>query len=158
MLRRAIIWLHIRRDSIFRQLDSKIFDWRLARAVKKYGGGENIPPEVVGKLMGDVGNDMTLQLSIYTGRVCAKLGLDVAETNFVARIAWLFNSSITPTIDERIYGYGVLEDFAAADATMSYSIALRELIANNDTSYERMREHFPTHADYTEFMTLCGRE
>lgn len=158
MLRRAIIWLQIRRDSIFRRLDSMIFDWRLARAVKKYGGGENIPPEVIGKLLGNVGDDMTLKLSLYTGRVCTKLGLDVAETNFVARLSWLFDSKITPTIDERIYGYGVLEDFASADATMSYSIALRELLANNDTSYAKMREHFPTHAEYTEFMKLCGRE
>jgi hypothetical protein len=126
--------------------------------VKKYGGGKNIPPEVIGKLLGDVGNDMTLKLSLYTGRVCTKLGIEITDTHFVQRLGWLFDSSITPSIDERIYGYGVLEDFAAADATMSYSIALRELLANNDTSYRKMREHFSTHAEYTEFMKLCGRE
>lgn len=38
-------------SAISYRLSDMLFNWRLQRAIKKYGGGQNIPSDVVGKIM-----------------------------------------------------------------------------------------------------------
>jgi hypothetical protein len=134
-----------------------MFDRRLAKAVKKYGGGANIPPEVVGELLGDTGGDYGLILAVHIGRVCKHLDIEPSDTNFLVKVGWLYNGNV-PTIEDRIYALGLLDELAENPGAYAYALVLRELIACGDTSYNKIREHFKTHEEYTDFMRLCGRE
>lgn len=156
-LQRLALSVRIRIEHMRARISQLAFDRKLARAVKKYDGGANIPPEVVGELLGDVGEDYSLVFALYLTRVCTRLGLEATDTATFDRSRWMFQGTV-PSIEDRIYTLGIIDELASHPKEYGYAVMLRELISNHDTSYNKIREHFKTHEEYTEFMTLCGRE
>lgn len=156
-LHRLALSVRIRIEHLRARISELAFDRKLARAVKKYGGGANIPPEVVGELLGNVGEDYSLVFAVYLTRVCKRLDIDPEYTVTFNRASWMFQGTV-PSIEDRIYALGIIDELAEHPKGYGYAVMLRELIANHDTSYNKIREHFKTHEEYTEFMQLCGRE
>ena len=156
-LQRLAMFVKIRWDHLRVRIDNWVFDRKLARASKKYGGGANIPPEVVGELLGDVGDDHSFIFAVYLTRVCKRLDIDALTTKVFDRTCWMYNGSI-PSIEDKIYALGIIDELSEHPKKYAYAVALRELIANDDTSYNKIREHFNTFEEYELFMMLCGRE
>lgn len=74
---------------LYRTIDSLQFKLKLNYLCYKYGGGANIPPEKVGKLMG-VSTDLSdFHFAIAMKDVCDRFKLDVTETAVGARWARL---------------------------------------------------------------------
>lgn len=157
MLQRLAMFVKIRVDYLRGRISNWGFERRLAKATKKYGGGANIPPEVVGELLGDVGEDYSLVFALYLTRVCTRLEIDPVNTVTFNRARWMFQGTV-PSIEDKIYTLGIIDELASHPNEYGYAVMLRELISNHDTSYNKIREHFKTHEEYTEFMQLCGRE
>jgi hypothetical protein len=157
-LQRLAMFVKIRIDHLRYRIGEWLWDRKFDRVVKKYGGGANIPPEVLGELLGNVGDDYGTVFGIHLSRVCTRLSIEPTETETFNRICWMFHGTI-PSIEDRIYTLGIVDELAEhKGGSYAYALALRELINNKDTSYNKIREHFKSHEEYTEFMTLCGRE
>jgi len=156
-LQRLALFVRIRIDYLKGRLSNWMFDRKLAKAVKKYGGGANIPPEVIGELLGNVGEDYSLVFALYLTRVCTRLELDPVATMTYSRARWMFLGTV-PTIEDKIYTLGIVDELAEHPKDYGYAVMLRELINNHDTSYSAIHDHFKTHEEYTAFMQLCGRE
>jgi hypothetical protein len=151
------LFVKIRIDHLLRRLDEMAFKRRLRKATLKYGGGENIPPEVVGELLGNTGDDYSLVFAIHLIRVCERLGLEPQNTILFDRTRWMIQGTVPP-IEDRIYTLGIIDELAENPSPYAYAVILRELINNKDTSYAIIHDHFKTHEEYTDFMRLCGRE
>lgn len=157
MLQRLAMFVKIRVDYLRGRISNWGFERRLAKAVKKYGGGANIPPEVVGELLGNVGDDCTFIFAVHLTRVCKHLDIDPVTTVTFDRTCWMYNGQV-PSIEDRIYSLGIIDELTEHPTAYAYAVVLRELIANKDTSYTKIHDHFSNHKDYTAFMQLCGRE
>lgn len=152
---RVKLWYVIRRDYVKYKLSEWAFDLRLKRAVKKYGGGPNIPPEVVRELLGE-GEDPMLVLIVHTNRVCERLRLEAVDTRFFDRIRWLLGKEL-PTPENRIYGEALMNEVSTRTAeTNLYKVVLRELIDNQDIAWHQIPHRFPDAGSYEEFQELCG--
>ncbi|MNY29892.1 hypothetical protein D3C86_1639640 [compost metagenome] len=156
-LQRLALFVKIRVDHLRYRIGEWAWERKFNRAVKKYGGGANIPPEIVGELLGNTGDDYGSIFGVHLSRVCTHLNMEPVETETFNRICWMYNGSI-PSIEDRIYTLSIVDELSEHPSEYAYALVLRELIHNKDTSYNKIREHFKTHAEYTEFMQLCGRE
>ena len=149
------LWYLIRRDFLLRKLSDLMFSLRLKRAVKKYDGGENIPPAVLAELMGE-GEDPMLVLIIHTNRVCTRLRIEATDTRFFDRVRWILGGEL-PTNENREYGMKLMDEISTRTAdTNLYKVVLRELIDNQDIAWHQIPHRFPDAGSYEEFQELCG--
>lgn len=155
IVHRIKLWFAIRRDFVLRKISDWAFDIRLQRAVKKYGGGKNIPPAVVAELLGE-GEDPMLVWTIHTNRVCERLRIDSVNTRLMGRLRWFLGKEL-PTTEDREYGLALMAEVSSRTAeTNLYKVVLRELIANQDIAWHQIPHRFPDSGSYEEFQELCG--
>lgn len=153
--KRLKLWLNIRWNHVYRIVDNAIFDLRLKYHVRKYGGGDKIPPEVVGKLMGEQEDPMLVTV-IFTNRVCGRLKIEAIDTMFFKRLAWLINNSV-PSVEDKVYAEELMKEVACRTAeTNLYAIILRELVNHHDIEWHQIPHRFAGPDDYDEFKKMCG--
>lgn len=149
------LWYVIRRDYVKYKLSEWVFDIRLKRAIKKYGGGQNIPRDVIRELLGE-GEDPMLVLIVRTNRVCERLRIEATDTRFFDRIRWLLGGEL-PTPEDRIYGEALMAEVSArTDETNLNKVVLRELVDNRDIAWHQIPHRFPDPESYEEFREMCG--
>lgn len=153
--KRVALWLSIRWYYAKSKVHDGIFWLRKTFYVKKYGTGDNMPPEVLNKLAGDGENPM-IALMIAHNEVCAHLSIDHLSTRFLSRVKWLANNEV-PTIEDRIYGLGLLDEVLhVTEGRSLHGIILRELINNNDIEWHQVPQRFVDEEAYENFRKLCG--
>lgn len=153
------LWLLliIRVDYATGRLSNWWFEVRLQRACRKYGGGQHIPPDVVGKLLGNTGDDCSFVFTVQVTRVCERLGIDPITTEFFSRVRWMVAGTM-PTLDQKMYGLGLLDEMADTTPEYGRAIILRELMACGDMSWGYINEHFPEETNRRALLDYLGIE